>query len=63
MSWGPTWRKQSKIERRLGDNWQRPKGMHHITHERLLAKLEECAKTRDEGLYAVLARLAPDLIL
>lgn len=31
-----TWRKQAKLEARLGDDWARPKGMHRSTHERLL---------------------------
>jgi len=30
------WQRQHRIEAKLGDDWQRPKGMHHATHARLL---------------------------
>lgn len=53
---GRIWRKQSKIERRQGDNWQRPKGMRCATHERLTAALIECEERRDAGLAAFMQR-------
>jgi hypothetical protein len=48
---GRAWRKQSKLEHRLGDDWQRPKGMHRVTYERLLSKVWECEMVRDGLLY------------
>ena len=36
-----TWRRQHKAEARLDDDWQRPKGMHRTTHERLLSIIED----------------------
>lgn len=54
---GRTWRKQSKIERRLGNDWQRPKGMHRATHERLLEVVFSCEQKRDSALADVLLRL------
>lgn len=53
---GRTWRKQSKIERRLGDNWQRPKGMHRTTRDRLVSVIIECEERREEGLAAFMQR-------
>jgi hypothetical protein len=53
---GRSWRKQSKIEARLGDYWRRPKGMHYATHERLLAAIGECVSIRDRLLVAFAAR-------
>lgn len=54
---GRTWRKQSKIEWRLGEHWQRPKGMHQSTHERLLAVIFGCEERREAGLAAFVQRL------
>ncbi len=34
---GRSWIRQSKAEARLGEDWRRPKGMHHRTYERLLS--------------------------
>jgi hypothetical protein len=47
---GRTWRKQSKLERLLGENWRRPKGMHRATFERLLERITECEGRRDAAL-------------
>ena len=61
---GRTWRKQSKAESRLGENWQRPKGMHEATHDRLLSIIWQCEERRDEALanhLAVLMRRYPVL--
>ena len=49
---GRAWRVQSKLERRLGDNWQRPKGMHHATHRRILDGIFACEEWRDAALLA-----------
>lgn len=46
-----TWRKQARLEARLGKHWRRPKGMHRATHERLLDVIMACEDAR----YASLA--------
>lgn len=51
------WRKQSKIERRLDDNWQRPKGMRQHTHRRLVDQVIELETLRDAALCEFAARL------
>jgi len=51
------WRKQSKIEARLDDDWRRPKGMRWPTYERLLDKLAECEAWREEAFVVVAGRL------
>lgn len=51
------WRKQQGIEARLGENWQRPKGMRQRTYERLRDRLRDCEMKREEALYVVAARL------
>jgi hypothetical protein len=43
------WRKQQKIEGRLGEHWRRPKGMSHCTYDRPVAALIDCEKRRDEA--------------
>jgi hypothetical protein len=60
---GRAWRRQTKIERRLGDDWERPKGMHRSTFDLLLEKLESCELAKDDAMLEVLARLAPDLYM
>jgi hypothetical protein len=52
-----TWRKQYKAEEKLGENWQRPKGMHRRTHERLMSVIWDCEQRRDEALSLHLAAL------
>jgi len=47
---GRTWLKQQRIEAKLGDGWQRPKGMHRSTHARLMAILWDCEDRRDAAL-------------
>jgi hypothetical protein len=49
-----TWRKQAKAEAKLGQNWERPKGMHGTTHERLLSIIWDCEERRDAALGAYL---------
>jgi endogenous inhibitor of DNA gyrase (YacG/DUF329 family) len=53
---GRTWRKQSKIERMLGDDCARLKGMHRTTHERMQDVIAECEERRDAGLAAFMQR-------
>jgi hypothetical protein len=51
------WRRQAKIERRLGDNWRTPKGMRHGTYDRLIAELIDCEDRREHALAGMLAKL------
>lgn len=51
------WRKQSKIEARLGDYWQRPKGMRLATYDRLMAEIIDYEEKREEGLAGYLVKL------
>lgn len=44
------WRKQRRIEATIGENWQRPKGMRHRTFERLLDRLANYERRREEAL-------------
>jgi hypothetical protein len=53
---GRAWRRQSRLEARLGENWQRPKGMHHRTHERLLEAILACEQARDDALAAFMLK-------
>ena len=59
---GRAWRKQWRVERRLGDDWRRPKGMHRATYERLLAAIMECEERRDDALCDFAARHFPGLL-
>ena len=59
---GRAWRRQSKLEQRLGENWVRPKGMHHATRARLMERIFACEMERDEAIEAFLARV-PGLML
>jgi hypothetical protein len=52
-----TWRKQAKAESKLGPNWQRPKGMHEKTRERLLSIIFACEERRDVALGSYLDSL------
>lgn len=54
---GRAWRKQSKIEARLGPNWERPKGMHGTTCERILDAIWQCEDIRDHALAAYCERV------
>jgi len=51
-----TWIKQRKIEARMGDDWQRPKGMRQRTYNALLDKLADCEARRDEAFVLVVKR-------
>ena len=52
-----TWRKQAKLEAKLGPDWDRSKGMHLATHERLISLLRDCEDRRDAALSVLLGRL------
>lgn len=51
------WRKQAKIEQRLGNDWQRPNGMHHTTYSKLIAKIADCGQRREAELIGAFKRL------
>ena len=51
------WRKQSKIESRLVQHWQRPKGMRQRTYARLIAVLLEGEERRENEFARFVARL------
>lgn len=53
---GRAWIKQRKAEAKLGENWSRPKGMHHATRERLLSVIFDCEQARTDALAAFLDR-------
>lgn len=54
---GRMWRKQSRLEARLGDHWTRPKGMRLRTYERLFSAVMECEQRREAAWVAVASRL------
>lgn len=49
---GRLWRKQLKIEKILGPDGERPKGMHVRTYERLWGRIEAIEERKDEELIA-----------
>lgn len=54
---GRAWIKQRKLERRLGVDWGRPKGMHHATYERIFSGIMACEEARDAALCLLLGRM------
>lgn len=66
---GRLWRKQRKLEARLGENGERPKGMRVRTYTRICAKLDDVGQAKDRdfmiGAARLLARLGvnPDEIV
>lgn len=54
---GRLWRKQAKIEARLGDYWRRPKGMRQRTYAGLIARLEHLETGRDNALELLVEQL------
>jgi len=51
------WRKQCKLEKRLGENWQRPKGMRWRTFDALRQKIWDLEGQRDDALAVHVASL------
>lgn len=47
---GRSWRKQSKLEDRLGEGWRKPKGMHKATRARILEAIWRCEGVREDAL-------------
>jgi len=54
---GRSWRKQRKLEARLGENWRRPKGMHKATRTKLLEAIWRCEEVREDALAAYMDRV------
>ena len=54
---GRSWRKQRKLEAHLGENWRRPKGMHHATRDRICEAIWACEMVREDALAAYVERL------
>ena len=54
---GGSWRRQRQLERRLGDDLARPKGMHHRTHSKLVRAILACYDERDQALAGWLFKL------
>jgi len=52
-----TWRRQHRIEARLGKNWRRPKGMRQRTYDRLFARLIDCEERREETIAVMAFRM------
>ena len=52
---GRVWRRQAKVEARLGEDLARPKGMHHATYARLLEVVNQCELVREDGLALFIA--------
>jgi hypothetical protein len=55
------WSRQRKIERRLGKELSRPKGMRQVTYDRLLHQIRLCELMRDEWLIRATGRLTAEL--
>ena len=54
-----TWRKQAKAEAKLGKYWQRPKGMHHATRQKLMTVILSCEELRENALADFVAANFP----
>lgn len=52
-----TWRKQAKLEQRLGPEWEKPKGMHWKTYDGIVDAINACEDRRSVSLFATLNRL------
>jgi hypothetical protein len=51
------WRKQKRIESRLGKNWRRPKGMRQHTYKRLRGQIFALEEQRECALAGFVSRL------
>jgi hypothetical protein len=51
------WHKAAKLEARLGEHWQRPKGMRRHTYELILTELEDCAERREMAFAEAVERM------
>lgn len=55
-------RRQAKIERRLGDGWSRPRGMHQSTYGKLITCLEENEQLAAAGLAKMVGLIDPKVV-
>lgn len=55
------WRKQSKLEARLGPDGERPKRMRERTYERIVERIEAVEEAREAAWWPGFARLAARL--
>ena len=53
---GRSWLQQMKVEARLDEDWQRPKGMHRRTHDRLVSIILGCSDRREAEIERYLVR-------
>lgn len=54
---GRLWRKQAKLESKLGGGWSRPKGMHRKTHNAVFEKIVNCEEQREEEFVRFAQRI------
>jgi len=54
---GRTWRRQRRMERRLGPDGSRPRGMHCSTYMRILEQILACQRRRDRAIVALGMRI------
>lgn len=51
------WRKQQRLEAKLGEYWRRPKGMRRRTYERLIDGVRDCEERREAAFCIAAAKL------
>jgi hypothetical protein len=54
------WGRQHKMEAKLREYWQRPKGMRQRTYDRLIDGLSDCEQRREDALAAFMLRMGID---
>jgi hypothetical protein len=54
---GRLWRRQAKLEARLGEYWRRPKGMRQWTYKRILGGVLDCEQRRDDVIERLMMKL------
>lgn len=54
---GRIWVRQSKLERCLDENGNRPQGMRRATHERIVMRIIDCEGLRDAAIAGYMLRL------
>lgn len=53
---GRAWRRQRRLEHRLGEDYERPKGMHLKTYERICDGIDACEAAKDAALTGFIKR-------
>lgn len=54
---GRLWRQQKKLEQKLNERWQRPKGMHKSTFDQIIRRIIDCEESREDALAIFASRL------